>query len=245
MKSKKKLKIEIFPGNLLLRPEEHPYEIDFQDRFNRGFTGASTVIYITDGKTHLICDTGFGQEANQNLNWKTQNLFELGFQLKNRNIDSESIDYVFITHWHRDHFGSISLFNNAKILTAASMFEIANFKLLEEICILEEIEKDLIIGLGEGEHNNILEGLSVLETPGHSKHDVTLLIKKATITEKEYERIAITGDIILDEEAYHGGTLWKHNSDFFSEEIQLESIKKIKERAKWVIPGHGDIFKIE
>ncbi len=75
--------------------------------------------------------------------------------------------------------------------------------------------------------------IKIIKTPGHNYDGITLLVN----TNKGI--IAICGDVF-----------WKknfpENDDYASDPEKLaESRKKILDLADWVIPGHGEMFKVE
>ena len=79
----------------------------------------------------------------------------------------------------------------------------------------------------------LTENIRMIKTPGHNYDGITLLVK----TEKG--TIAICGDVF-----------WKENEPkddpYATDKNKLqESRKKILEVADYIIPGHGDIFKVK
>ena len=77
------------------------------------------------------------------------------------------------------------------------------------------------------------DDIKILKTPGHDYTAITLFVK----TEKGV--VAICGDVF-----------WKENSPeedpYASDPGKLrESRRKVLKMADWVIPGHGDIFKVK
>ena len=77
------------------------------------------------------------------------------------------------------------------------------------------------------------DDIRIIKTPGHSYDSITLLVK----TEKG--TIAICGDVFWKEDA-------PKDDPYASDKEKLkESRKKILELADYIIPGHGDIFKVK
>src|SRR5262249_12317351 len=97
------------------------------------------------------------------------------------NLTPDDIDYVFLTHAHWDHMLNIDLFSKAKVLihpverqyiknpkasdyaTPAYTSHIIESRQLQEVREGDEID----------------EGISVIETPGHSKGSMALLVREA------------------------------------------------------------------
>ena len=102
-----------------------------------------------------------------------------------------------------------------------------NAKVLEYFGIWEE-DKD-----GEDWEEDFTENIKIIKTPGHNYDNLTLLIK----TNKGV--VAVCGDVF-----------WKENypkdDPYASDKKRLkESRKLLLEKADYIIPGHGDIFKVK
>ncbi len=86
----------------------------------------------------------------------------------------------------------------------------------------------------ESETDGIInDNIKVIETPGHSNDSITLLLKTHKGT------MAICGDVF-----------WKKNypkdDPYASDKFLLKkSRQKLLKIADFIIPGHGDIFKVE
>jgi glyoxylase-like metal-dependent hydrolase (beta-lactamase superfamily II) len=223
-------------GDLLLKPTEKPFAINLEERIRSGVTGAPTVTHLTDGRTQIIVDTGFGAESNMSPSWQTRNLEELGSVLVAKGIRPECIDYVFITHWHRDHFGNLPLFPNARILTEEMAFELkfkdSRFK--DYLRAVEKVDVERIHLIKSDEE--IIDGVRVVSTPGHTIDHASLLVSVGQGV------VAVAGDAILDEPSFRLKTVWKHNPDFFSEPIALETYRMLAEKAYAIVSGHGHLF---
>ena len=66
---------------------------------------------VTDGHTHVVVDTGFGEtegtrRGRQFLRSPDAGLAELG-------VDAARVEHVVLSHFHYDHIGGTSLFPNA------------------------------------------------------------------------------------------------------------------------------------
>jgi glyoxylase-like metal-dependent hydrolase (beta-lactamase superfamily II) len=221
-------------GDLLLKPNENPFKTDLESRKSRGQTGASTVTYISNSKCSIIVDTGFEFESNMSHSWKEKNHARFIGILKKHDIHPEDIDYVFISHWHRDHYGNINVFKNSKILTTVDFSEPENNKVLEYLEIFEKVEISKIEKVVSGEE--IVPGLKVVSTPGHTIDHASLILSAGE------EKIAVAGDAILDEETFNKREIYKHNKDFYSEEEALESMNNLVSMVDHIIPGHGIMF---
>ena len=77
------------------------------------------------------------------------------------------------------------------------------------------------------------ENISIIKTPGHNYDGITLLVKtKEGI-------IAVCGDVIWKEDA--------PEDDKFATDTEAlkKSREKVRELADWIVPGHGEMFKIK
>ena len=80
--------------------------------------------------------------------------------------------------------------------------------------------------------SNCSKDITVIKTPGHNYDGITLLVK----TEKGI--IAICGDVFWREG-------YPDNDPYATDMKKLqESRKKVLAAADWIIPGHGDMFKV-
>ncbi|MFH0937331.1 MAG: MBL fold metallo-hydrolase [Candidatus Daviesbacteria bacterium] len=79
----------------------------------------------------------------------------------------------------------------------------------------------------------LTENIEIIKTPGHNYDGITLLVKT------DQGVIAICGDIFWKED-------YPKEDPYASDPEKLkESREKILELADWVIPGHGEMFKVE
>jgi len=82
-------------------------------------------------------------------------------------------------------------------------------------------------------NSQFTDDIQIIKTPGHSYDSITLLVK----TNKGI--IAICGDVFWKENL-------PENDPYASDKEKLkESRKKVLEIADYVIPGHGDMFKVK
>ena len=74
--------------------------------------------------------------------------------------------------------------------------------------------------------------IEIIKTPGHSYDNITLFVK----TEKGV--VAVVGDVF---------TKKGYEDDEFAQDMATlkKSRKLVKEKANFIIPGHGDIYEVE
>ena len=84
------------------------------------------------------------------------------------------------------------------------------------------------------------EHITVIHTPGHDNRSISVLVK----TTKGL--VAITGDLFEYNKDWHTvdtSKAWEPWSQ--DKDLQMKSRKKIWNMAEYIVPGHGDIFKID
>ena len=84
------------------------------------------------------------------------------------------------------------------------------------------------------------ENITIIHTPGHDNRSITVLVKTAKGV------VAITGDLFeynKDWETVDSSEAWEPWSQ--DKELQEKSRAKIWKLADYIVPGHGDIFKVD
>ncbi len=222
-------------GTLAFEAFEKP---DPKTRLMKHFCGIGTgsnVVYIEADDQNILVDTGFDYEDN--VRWKNSetNRENLINSLSHYRIAPEDIDSVFITHWHRDHFGNLDVFPDAEILTHR-----AHQRLDFRCCEI-------------GDREEIAEGVMVLATPGHTEHHASLVLTLDDVCQEssgfaghvpviKSPCIVVAGDAIVSHSYYMQNKFWDYNSDFFSKEHSIRSQQTISKLADYIIPGHGTVF---
>jgi glyoxylase-like metal-dependent hydrolase (beta-lactamase superfamily II) len=197
--------------------------ISYQVKHELGVGGGSTVALI-DGSTRILVDTGFDYESvNTKIN-NTRNARSLAMALKLMGIKTDDIDAVFVTHWHRDHFGNLGVFDKAEHLASKGLVERFRLKGFRSVI--------------DGE--TILPGVEVLLTPGHTIDHASIIVNSMLGGLKA--RIAVAGDAVLSHGYLQSGRVWQYNADFHNAEEASESIQHLLELSDVIIPGHGTPF---
>jgi glyoxylase-like metal-dependent hydrolase (beta-lactamase superfamily II) len=134
--------------------------------------------------------------------WNRSELLKFLEELK---TPVEKIDLVILTHNHFDHVGNISLFNNSKIYGSKKDFS------SEKILNISKLK---------------LEGMQVVETPGHSRGGICLWFPK--------ERILFSGDTLFEKGISGRTDIPGSNSSDMRESLS----KLTKLDFKFLCPGH-------
>ncbi|MFA5745943.1 MAG: MBL fold metallo-hydrolase [archaeon] len=143
--------------------------------------------------------------------------------LKKEKLTPKDIDLIFLTHYHIDHLLNIRLFPGIDILDGDIIYR----------------------GDKEFSFKKKIPGtnIEVIETPGHAHEQVTLLVK----TEKGI--IAIAEDLWWWEDGKQKTdkkSLLSLKDPFVkNKQALLKSRKLILQKADYIIPGHGKMFKVE
>ncbi len=158
-------------------------------------------------------------------------------RLKERGLTPDDIDYIFLTHSHWDHMLNIDLFPNAKVLIHPVEREYIKNPLPTDWAttgytslILESTQLQEVSGGDE-----IDDGVSVIETPGHSKGSMALLVRSENGT------LAISGDALPNALSVKTGL---PRIVFWDEDAAKASIRKLLEAADAFYPGHDRPFRV-
>ncbi|OKY77240.1 MAG: Metal-dependent hydrolase of the beta-lactamase superfamily II [Candidatus Methanohalarchaeum thermophilum] len=144
-----------------------------------------------------------------------QNEKEIKQNLKKLDYSPNDIDFVINTHLHFDHKGCNHIFKEAEKTTDQPK---------DRSKFHKRINKDL-------------NQLKIINTPGHTKNHVSVLIK-----DKETNKnIVVAGDALPEKTNYLKEKPPGINID---KEKSMESIQKIIKIADLVIPGHDSPFKV-
>jgi len=122
----------------------------------------------------------------------------------------DDVTDVFVTHMHPDHVRNIGMFPTAKMTEYYGVWD-------EDRC--------------EDRNNKISDDISIIETPGHDKSSLTLLVK----TDKGM--VAICGDVF-----------WKEglpDVDPYADDVAALKVsrKKVLEVADFIVPGHSGMYE--
>lgn len=150
------------------------------------------------------------------------NANELLAALKKLGLSEKDLNFIYLSHYHPDHFLNIRLFPNLDIYDGSTKW----------------------VGDEEYEVENMIPGtdIEILQTPGHSPEHTSPLLK----TKEGF--VCIAQDVFWWED----GKQKTDNvedlislEDPFATDIEAlkESRKLILERADWIIPGHGKKFR--
>lgn len=144
--------------------------------------------------------------------------------LEKEGLTVEDIDFVFISHDHADHSLLMGIFPKATVCNGELWVK----------------------GVFGNRHDGTILGkdIRIIKTPGHSPDHSCLLIKT------DEGSILLAGDVFWwsEEEKQKTDTksLLTRKDPFVKDQKELEkSRKKVLKIADWIIPGHGEMFRVK
>lgn len=151
---------------------------------------------------------------------------ELVEELAKNSLKPEDIDLVFLTHSHIDHTSNLFLFKQALVYCKLRAGYPGQYHNLNQgYLVRTEIKDGLILD----------KDVEFLLTPGHSEDHVSLLVNT-----KE-GKIVVAGDAIANKKQANLADKPLLYTDL---EDYNNSRQKILALADFIIPGHGEMFKV-
>ncbi len=163
----------------------------------------STVTLVQTEGHNILVDTSTKQQRTPIL----QGLSSAGLR-------PEDIDMLINTHLHLDHIGNNDLFTAASKMARSEESPDASF-----IGITEDAE--------------ILPGISLMHTPGHSRGSMSVVVEAD-------RRYVIAGDAIPTRDNLEK---WRPPMIHYDRNVALDSMRRIGDIADVIIPGHGNAFE--
>jgi len=210
-------------GTICLEPSEPASAFTQTIKSELGIGGGSTVTLLQADRRILV-DTGFDREWLDTAGNNQTNAADITRDLKTQRMTPDDVDAVFITHWHRDHFGNLDVFRKAERVASknlAARFGLDDFR-----------------GVSDGDE--IAEGVRALFTPGHTIDHVSLVVD--CVLGDVRARVAIAGDAVVSHSYFQSGRIWRYNADFYDGRAANESVLRLVGHADIIIPGHGAPF---
>lgn len=177
--------------------------------------------WVGPNKCKASCTVSLIQDGKNNIIVDTgtrSNQEKLIKALKKEGLKPADINYVIITHSHTDHLENLGLFDKAQSM---NIFEVKKgdvFKLSEEVS--EKGEKKLT------------KNVKLVSTPGHTAECITVLV------ETDEGVVAVAGDLFVKKQSEKG--IFVDDEKLFN-----KSRKQIIKLADFIVPGHGDMFKVK
>ena len=194
---------------------------------DQGNFGFSSISLLTLGSRHILIDTG---PASRRV--------MLHKALQSRNLTPEEIDTVILTHLHWDHCQNTDLFRNARILLHPKELDYARNPSPRDISaawyIADMLDKMKVEPVSDGD--SIAEGVSIIDTPGHTKGHISVL------TKVDGETVLVSGDALPDSGTVRRGVPY---NVFWDLKDATESVEKMLDSSKVFYPGHDRPFRLD
>ena len=165
---------------------------------------SSTVTLIVSEGSLVVVDTGAYARID-----------ELAAALAGADISFKEVDVVVNTHLHMDHCGGNEEFPNARRYA-------------------HRLEDAPIGTIGAEEGTEICEGVSVIETPGHTRGSISVLVR----SDRDY---VICGDALPTRSNYECMTPPAVHID---RRLAVSSLERVICLADVVVPGHDPPFEV-
>lgn len=194
---------------------------------DQGAFGYSTNSLLTVGNHRILVDTG--PSSRRALLYKA---------LQSKNLTPDDIDIVILTHMHWDHCQNTDLFHNARILLHPTEMDYARNPNRHDHTVArymaDMIDKMKVELVSEGD--TVVEGVSIIETPGHTKGHISVLVNMGD------DKLLLAGDAMPD-----GGTVKRGlpYNIFWDVEDARESVEKMVHACRVFYPGHDRPFRLE
>ncbi|MDP6548831.1 MAG: MBL fold metallo-hydrolase [Dehalococcoidia bacterium] len=194
---------------------------------DQGSFGYSTISLLTVGNRNIVVDTG--PTSRRGLLFKA---------LQTRNLTPDDIDTVILTHLHWDHCQNTDLFRNARVLVHPTELDYARNPNRGDFAVAwyvaETLDKARIDLISDGD--SIAEGVSVIDTPGHTKGHISIIVGDGD------EGMLLAGDALPDSGTVKRGLPY---NVFWDVEDARASVEKMVHSSKVFYPGHDRPFRLD
>jgi len=139
-------------------------------------------------------------------------------------VDASEVAFVVLTHGHLDHIGNNNLFPNATFVLESDIGRDGEYW-------LHDFDRaPFLIETTDGG-----PPVEIIVTRGHTDHDVSVLVQTTAGT------VAVVGDLFGHDRDWVD-EIWREFTT--NEARQRKSREMILQRADFIVPGHGTMFKV-
>jgi glyoxylase-like metal-dependent hydrolase (beta-lactamase superfamily II) len=194
---------------------------------DQGSVGYSTNSLLRVGDHNILIDTGPSSRRPF-----------LVKALKAQGLETDDIDIVILTHMHWDHCQNTDLFTNARVLVNPTEIDYARSPNKWDLAVaagMADMMRNMKVeSVSEGD--TIVEGVSIIETPGHTKGHMSILV------EINGENVIIAGDALPESGSIARGLPY---NVFWDVSDAHESVEKMVAASNVFYPGHDRPFRVE
>ena len=194
---------------------------------DQGSFGYSTNSLLRVGNHNILIDTG--PSSRRAFLYKA---------LQARDLTPDDIDIIILTHMHWDHCQNTDLFKNARVVVNPTEIDYARNPNPWDLAVaagMADLMRTMKIDV-VSEGDTIVEGVSVLETPGHTKGHMSVL------AEVDGEKVLLAGDALPESGAVARGMPY---NIFWDLEDAKESVEKMVASSRVFYPGHDRPFRVD
>ena len=207
-------------------PEIHHLLTGFHVNADQGSFAFCTVVLLR-GRNNILVDVGHKGRASI-----------LAESLDKAKVRREDINMVILTHAHWDHCQNIDMFPNAKILIHPKELEYARDPKRADLATARYFVDSLrgrdVEEVTEGAE--IEPGLRILETPGHTKGHISVLV------DTRQGDAAVSGDAL----PWANSVITGLPSVIFWDRVEAAaSVKKLLAASRTFYPGHDRAFRLK
>ena len=194
---------------------------------DQGPFGFSTNSLVTAGGRTILVDTG----PSARRSWLVQ-------ALQSKGLDPDDVDIVVLTHMHWDHCQNTDLFRNARILVHPTELDYARNPNRADFAVAQYmadmVDKMKVEPISQGD--TVVEGITVMETPGHTKGHISVAVGEGSDT------VLLTGDALPDSGSIIRGL---PTNIFWDVEDARSSVQRMVSTSRVFYPGHDRPFRLE
>ena len=194
---------------------------------DQGSFGYSTNSLLRVGNHNILIDTGPSSRRPF-----------LVKALKARDLEPADIDIVILTHMHWDHCQNTDLFTNARVLVNPTEIDYARNPNKWDLAVaagMADMMRNMKVDV-VSEGDKIVDGVSIIETPGHTKGHMSIL------AEINGENVLLAGDAMPESGTVSRGIPY---NIFWDVEDAQESVEKMVAASNVFYPGHDRPFRVE
>ena len=194
---------------------------------DQGSFGYSTNSLLRVGNHNILIDTGPSSRRAFLYN-----------ALRARDLTPDDIDIIILTHMHWDHCQNTDLFKNARVVVNPTEIDYARNPNPWDLAVaagMADLMRTMKIDV-VSEGDTIVDGVTVLETPGHTKGHMSVL------AEVDGEKVLLAGDAMPESGTVARGMPY---NIFWDLEDARESVEKMVASSRVFYPGHDRPFRVD
>jgi N-acyl homoserine lactone hydrolase len=199
----------------------------FPGKMTRGYMGWSSVVLVDTGDHKILFDTGgYGERP------------EIPKRLNKLGIEVTDIDILFLSHFHCDHVINFDYFTNARILLHEKEVEWIHSDVFDWACptfLFPVVEATGRLEIFRGDEVEIAPGVKTLLSPGHTPG-----LNALVLTDPNQPTTVLAGDAVKNLNELITGKV----DMSWDNEASANSIRRIKESAEIIIPGHDRMMQL-